>query len=290
MKALKKFIDSVKKNKVINRFLRHKLARVGLIIFMLEVLIVLFAPTILHLDPLKLDYEAINQAPSMKHWFGTDELGRDMLARNIYGTRVSLLIGIASNIVAILIGMPLGLLAGYYRGIVESIIMRLCDIFMSIPSMVFMIVIASIFQPTAFIITMVIGCFTWTGYTRIIYSNVLSVRNMEYVEAGQTIGSKNIIIMFRDILPNSIAPLWIILSSSVGMAILMEASLSFIGVGIKAPDPSLGNIITSAQNLTTLTQRPWLWIPTGVILMVTVISINLFGDGIRDALDPKANI
>lgn len=290
MNEKKSLLKKITGNKTWQRFWRHKLARIGSSILMIEMILFLIVPVILQLDPNGFDSMAINQPPSLKHWFGTDSLGRDMFARVIYGGRTSLLIGVAANLVGLIIGVPLGVLAGYYRGICEMFVMRASEVFMCVPSMVFTIVLAAIFQPTIGIIIVIIGVFFWTGYARIIYTNVLSVRSREYVEASRTVGLKDIKIMFQDILPNSIAPIWIVLSGSIAQGILMEATLSYIGVGVKAPAPSLGNIIYSAQQLAIMTQRPWIWVPAGILLVLTVIAVSLMGDGIRDALDPKYTI
>ncbi|MDR0818006.1 MAG: ABC transporter permease [Oscillospiraceae bacterium] len=290
MDVLKKLAVHIFGGKTIRRFMRHRAARTGGIVLLSEAFFLIVLPLVANLDPYEFHVDAINHAPNAQFLFGTDELGRDMFARVIYGGRVSLFIGIASNVVGLVIGLPLGLLAGYYRGFCEMLVMRATEVFMSVPSMIFTIVLAALFQPTIPVIIVIIGVFFWTGYARIIYTNVLSVRSREYVEAARTIGSKNGVIMFRDILPNVIAPVWIVFSGSIAQAILMEATLSYIGVGIKAPQPSLGSIIYSAQSLVVMTQRIWIWIPAGALLIITVIAANLLGDGIRDVLDPNYTI
>jgi len=274
-------------NKTMSRFFRHKLALVGGTILILEALFVFVLPLVMNLDPYTFDTAQIHKPPSAAHWFGTDSMGRDMLARVVFGGRISLIIGILSNLVGLAIGLPLGLMAGYYRGFCEMVVMRVSEVFISIPTMIFIIVISAMFQPTVPMMILIIGIFFWMGYARIIYTNVLSVRSREYVDAARVTGSKNRVILFRDILPNSVAPIWIVFSGSIAQAILTEAGLSYIGVGLKAPAPSLGNMISNAQSLVIMTQRPWLWVPAGLLLVLTVTAANLLGDGIRDVLDPS---
>jgi len=277
-------------SKTMRRFFRHKLALAGGTILLLEAVFVFLLPIILNLDPYTFDTSQVNKPPSALHVFGTDSMGRDMFARVVLGGRISLIIGILSNLVGLAIGLPLGLMAGYYRGFCEMVVMRVSEVFISIPTMIFIIVISAMFQPTVPMMILIIGIFFWTGYARIIYTNVLSVRSREYVDAARVTGSKNRVILFRDILPNSVAPIWIVFSGSMAQAILMEASLSYIGVGLKAPAPSLGNIIQNAQSLINMTQRMWLWIPAGVLLILMVVAANLLGDGLRDVLDPNYKV
>lgn len=276
-----------RKTEFFKNFRKHKLANVGLIIIIIEILMVTFLPIILGLDPYSIDSTGFNQAPCTKHILGTDDIGRDLFARVLYGGRVSLIVGICSTIISIIIGLPLGILAGYYRGIIENIVMRLADIFMSIPAMVLILVIVAVFEPSIITIIVVIGITGWTGVAKLIYGNVLSVRNKEYVEAARAIGTKDREIIMRYVLPNSIAPLWMSVAFRISQAIMTESGLSFLGAGIQSPQASWGNIIYAAQNLVVLTKRWWVWVPAGVLLMITIICINLVGEGIRDALDPK---
>lgn len=275
------------KNNFIKNFKKHKLACVGLVFVMIEILAVALLPIILKADPYVMDSLNFNQAPSAQHWVGTDDVGRDIFARLLYGGRVSLMVGILSTIISIVIGLPLGLLAGYYRGMIESIVMRFCDIFMSVPTMVLILVIVAVFEPSLVTIITVIGITGWPAVAKLIYGNVLSVRSKEYVEAAKAIGTRDRVIILKYVLPNSVAPLWMTVAFRISQAIITESSLSFLGAGIQAPQASWGNIIYAAQNLVVLTQRWWIWLPAGLLLMLTVVSINLVGEGVRDALDPK---
>ena len=269
------------------KFIHHKMALVGLVILVLEVIAVLVLPPLLKLDPYTIDPRAFSSPPTPAHVMGTDEVGRDMLARIVYGGRISLFVGISSAVLSVLIGLPLGLIAGYYRGILGAVIMRAADIFMSFPTMVLMLVLVAIYKPSVPTIIVTIGVLGWTQSAKLIYGNVLSVRNKEYVEAAKASGTSNLMILLRYILPNSIAPLWMAIAFRTSSAIITESSLSFLGAGVQPPAASWGNIIFAAQSLPVLTSKPWIWLPTGILLLVTVICVNLVGEGLRDALDPK---
>ncbi|MGN0774644.1 MAG: oligopeptide ABC transporter permease [Candidatus Ventricola sp.] len=273
---------------VVRRFRKHKLAMISLFVLVVEVLAVILLPICLHLDPYTSDYSTYFGAPpSAQHWLGTDDIGRDSFARFLYGGRVSLQVGILSAIISLVVGVPLGLLAGYYRGWVEVIIMRLADIFMSFPSMVLILVLVSVLGPSIATVTVVIGILGWPRFARTIYGNVLSVRESEYVEAARAIGTRDLDIMSKYILPNSFAPVLIAFTFRAAQAIITESALSFLGMGVQAPQASWGNILYEAQSISVLATRPWLWVPPGVALLVTILCINFIGDGLRDALDTK---
>ena len=226
-------------------------------------------------------------APSAAHWLGTDDVGRDLFARLLYGGRISLFVGITSTIISVLIGIPLGLIAGYFRGTAESIIMRTADAFMSFPSMVLILVLVAVFGPSILTVTVVIGVLGWTAIAKLIYGNVLSIREREYIQAARAVGVSTKKILFSEVLPNAIPPVWANISFRVAGAILTESSLSFLGMGVQTPQASWGNIIFAAQNLLVLTARPWVWLPPGICIILVVIGFNFIGEGVRDALDPK---
>jgi peptide/nickel transport system permease protein len=253
----------------------------------LEILAMIFLPAIMHLDPVGIDPTAFNAAPSQAHILGTDSGGRDVMARIVYGGRVSLSIGVLATLLSVVIGLPLGLLAGYYRGAAEAIVMRCAEMFQSFPPTILILVVAAIFRPKISLLIFLMGLMKWPMVAKLIYGNVLSVRNIEYVQAERTIGTRDAKILYGTVLPNCIAPLWISLAFSISGSMLTESALSFLGAGVPSPTPSWGNIIQSATDLVVLTKRWWMWIPAGLCLMVTVISINFVGEGIRDALDPK---
>ena len=191
---------------VLKRFLAHRLAMFGAIILTIEILSVIFLPVIMKLDPYTMDYMNFGGAPSAQHILGCDDVGRDLFARLIFGGRVSLMVGICSALVSLIIGVPLGLIAGYFRGWAETIIMRCADVFMSFPSMILILVLASVLGKSVMTVTMVIGLLGWTEFARLIYASVLSIREKDYVESAKAIGTKNGPILLRYVLPNSFAP------------------------------------------------------------------------------------
>ena len=247
----------------------------------------IFLPIILGLDPITSDVKAFAKAPCAEHWLGTDDVGRDILARVLYGGRISLIIGLGATAVSVAIGLPLGLFAGYYRGLSETLIMRTADIFLSFPATVINLVIVAVFGSSIPLLIFVIGATRWPAVAKLIYGNVLSTRNKEFVEAEKAIGSSDAKIIFKTVLPNSIAPLWVSLSFRISNAMLTESSLSFLGAGVQPPQASWGNIMQAAMNVTVLRTRWWQWIPAGLMLMLTIVCLNFVGEGIRDALDPK---
>lgn len=276
------------KSQAWDKFRHNKRAMFGVIVVLIVALAVLILPLVMDLDPFTTDAEAgFNTPPSAQHILGTDDVGRDLFARLLYGGRISLLVGIASTCVSVLIGVPLGLIAGYYRGIWETIIMRAADIFMSFPSMILILVLVAVFGPSIFNVTVVIGVLRWTSIAKLIYGNTLSLREKEYIEAARAMGMKNRKIIFTEILPNAIAPVWVTIAFRVSSGILTESSLSFLGLGVQTPQASWGNIIFAAQNLLVLTARPWVWIPPGICIILVVVGFNFIGEGVRDALDPK---
>ena len=275
---------------VIKRFTAHKLAMLGLTIIILEVILVVVLPLVMDLDPYTSDVQAFVAPPSAEHLLGTDDTGRDVFARLIYGGRVSLLVGLLSAIISLCIGVPLGLLAGYYKGIWETIVMRAADVFMSFPSMILILVLVSMIGPSVWTVTIVIGVLGWTDFAKLIYGNVLCVREKEYVESAKAVGTKDLTILIKYVIPNAFTPILINFTFRTAQAIIQESALSFLGMGVRPPQASWGNILYAAQSITVLSSRPWLWIPPGILLVLTVASINFIGDGIRDALDSKVKI
>lgn len=275
------------KSEFLKHFKKHKLAVISLFIVILEIVVVAVLPVIMNLDPNSIDAAAFNQAPGEAHLLGTDEVGRDILARLLSGGRISILIGFLATGVSVVIGLPLGLIAGYYKGKIETLIMRAADIFMSFPAMVLILVFVAVFGSSVPIIILLIGVLNWPAIGKLIYSKVLSVRSKEFVEAEYAIGSSDLSIIFETILPNSIAPLWATLAFRISNAMITESALSFLGAGVQPPQASWGNIIQAATSLIVLTKRWWIWIPAGLCLVITIVSINFVGEGIRDALDPK---
>lgn len=273
----------------IERFTRHKMAVVGLVVMLVEILLLVFLPIVLDMDPNGIT-AYFNAPPSAEFPLGTDTNGRDLFARLIYGGQISLGIGLLAVVVQAVIGIPLGIIAGYYRGVPETIIMRLADIFNSIPNMCLNLVLVTVLSPSFWTIVLVIGITGWPNFTRLLYSSVLSIREKEYVEAARAIGTKNSVIMAKYILPNAASPALVAFTFGVPSAILSESALSFLGLGIQIPMSTWGNMLNAAQSLAVVATRPWMWVPPGLCILITLISINLFGDGLRDALDPKTKV
>ena len=285
---MKKTMKEIRNSQAMKKFIHNKKAMLGLAIVTILVLAVVFIPLFADLDPYTTDRAAgFNKPPSDAHILGTDDVGRDLFARLLYGGRISLFVGITSTIISALIGIPLGLIAGYFRGTAESIIMRTADAFMSFPSMVLILVLVAVFGPSILTVTVVIGVLGWTAIAKLIYGNVLSIREREYIQAARAVGVSTKKILFSEDLPNAIPPVWANISFRVAGAILTESSLSFLGMGVQTPQASWGNIIFAAQNLLVLTARPWVWLPPGICIILVVIGFNFIGEGVRDALDPK---
>ncbi|WP_337811229.1 ABC transporter permease [Enterocloster sp.] len=281
-------MKEIRNSQAMKKFIHNKKAMLGLAIVTILVLAVVFIPLFADLDPYTTDRAAgFNKPPSDAHILGTDDVGRDLFARLLYGGRISLFVGITSTIISVLIGIPLGLIAGYFRGTAESIIMRTADAFMSFPSMVLILVLVAVFGPSILTVTVVIGVLGWTAIAKLIYGNVLSIREREYIQAARAVGVSTKKILFSEVLPNAIPPVWANISFRVAGAILTESSLSFLGMGVQTPQASWGNIIFAAQNLLVLTARPWVWLPPGICIILVVIGFNFIGEGVRDALDPK---
>ena len=275
-------------NEAVKKFMDNRKAVLGLIIVCFLVLAVILIPIFMKLDPYTTDRAVgFNKAPCSGHPLGTDDVGRDLFARLLYGGRISLFVGIMSTIISVLIGIPLGLIAGYFRGIAETVIMRVADAFMSFPTMVLILVLVAVFGPSILTVTVVIGVLGWTAIAKLIYGNVLSIREREYIQATKAIGMSTPKILLSEVLPNAIPPVWANISFRVAGAILTESSLSFLGMGVQTPQASWGNIIFAAQNLLVLTARPWVWFPPGICIILVVVGFNFIGEGVRDALDPK---
>ncbi len=274
---------------VLTKFRQHKLAMIGAFVLLFGVLAVIFLPIILQLDP----YASAGNfysPPTKEFWFGTDSVGRDLFARVLHGGRVSLFVGLGSALISVLIGVPMGLIAGYFRGKAETIIMRLVDMLMSFPSMILILALAAVIGSSATVLTLILGFLGWPEITRLMYANVISIKEKEYVESAVAIGTRVPTILTKYIIPNAISPILISFTFRTASAILQESSLSFLGLGVPMPTPSWGNIMYEAQSITVLSERPWVWLPSGILLLLTVLSINFVGDGLRDALDPKTTI
>lgn len=270
------------------RFWTDRRAVAGLVILLLEVVLVLLLPVLFGMEPNVTDQTAGFWAPpSAAHWLGTDDVGRDVLARLICGGQVSLLVGFCAAAISLGVGVPLGLLAGWKQGRWEYWIMRLADVFQSFPSIVLVLCLVSLVGASVWNIVAVIGLLGWTGIARLVYANTLTVREREYVLAARALGGRWTTILRRNVLPNAVGPVWAVLPLRVGRAILSESSLSFLGVGIRTPQSSWGSLIQYATNTAVFVGRPWIWVPPAMCIVVTVVSLQWVGDGLRNALDPR---
>ena len=269
-------------------FWSDRRAAVAAVFLLVEIALVLFLPLFLGQDPNLTDRSAgFWAAPSAQHWLGTDDVGRDLFARLLYGGRTSLLVGFASAALGVVLGVPLGLLAGYKGGAWEYWIMRACDTFQSFPSIILVLAMVSLLGPSVWNIIWVIGGLGWASVARLVYSGTLSTKQTGYVEASRALGATDRAILFRTLLPNVIAPVWAALPLKVVRAILSESSLSFLGVGLRTPQASWGNLTQNAMELVTLTTRTWAWIPPGLCIVGTALALLLVGEGLRKALNPR---
>ena len=229
-----------------------------------------------------------HRVQSRAHLLGTDDIGRDVLSRIIYGTRVSLSVGLVSVTIYVVIGTVLGSISGYFGGWVDSTIQRFTDAVMCFPSLIIIVAAVAIVGPSIYNVMIVIGLLTWPGICRLVRGQILTLREREFVEAARAIGAPPSKVIFSHLLPNTVAPITVAATFGVAAAILTEAGLSFLGLGVQPPTPSWGNMINTAQSAAVLQQMPWLWIPAGVLIALAVLSINFIGDGLRDALDPRS--
>src|SRR5438105_286259 len=268
------------------RFRRHRVAVVGALILLVLTACAVAAPVVAANDPYKVDISAYRTGPQAGHPRGTDSSGRDVLSRLLHAGRVSLSVGLVAVAIYSLIGVTLGAFSGFYGGWLDSFIMRLADIVLSFPSLILIITVVSVLGPSIYNIMLVIGLLGWPPIARIVRALFLSLREREFVLASRTVGVSNGRIIFRHLLPNALAPVIVAATFGMASAILLEAGLSFLGLGVQPPTPSWGNMLKDAQSLTVLESLPWHWIPPGTMIALAVLSINFIGDGLRDALDP----
>jgi peptide/nickel transport system permease protein len=274
--------------KAIRRFLRHRPAIVGTVILVTIVAGAIFAPFIAPQNPTKTNLQIVDQPPTAQHWLGGDRSGRDVWSRVVYGTRVSLVVGFGAVGLYVLIGTLLGLISGFAGGAIDQLLMRVTDTVLSIPTLLLVIAFASVVGPSLYSVIAAIGLLGWPGTARIVRGQVLSLREAEFVMAARALGARSRYIVVRHLLPNIFGPLTVLATFGVASAILLEAALSFLGLGVQPPTPSLGDMINQARAPSVLHDIPWLWIPPGIVIAVTVLAVNFVGDGLRDALDPRS--
>ena len=274
------------------RFRKHPSALIGVILLTIIVVSTILVPLSPY-DPELSDLSSKLQPPSWAHPFGTDSLGRDMLTRVLYGGRISLFVGLMVVIITLVIGVPIGAIAGYYGGWIDNLLMRIIDATLSLPSLLVLILLGAILREVnipfieknnVLTIAVVIGLLSWMTVARLVRAIFLTLRDMDYVQAAHSLGASNAKIILREILPNGLGPIIVESTLEIGWAIMEESGLSFLGFGIRPPTPSWGNLLSTAQE--HLTQHPWLAIFPGIMIFISIISVNYIGDGLRDALDP----
>lgn len=270
----------------IRRFLRHRLATAGLIISILLILSALFAPVLAPRDPLKISI-LDKFAPPMTRGFilGADEVGRDLVSRLLYAGRISLLVGFAAMVVTVVVGTIVGLVAGFYGGRIDSVLMRFADALLSFPTVFLLLVLAAFVGASILSITLIIGLTSWMELSRILRNQALTLREQDFVQAGRALGASNGRLITRHMLPNTLGPIMVAATLNIANAVLAESYISYLGYGIQPPEASWGNMLNNAQSY--FGTAPWIALFPGVLITLTVASFNFVGDGLRDALDPR---
>lgn len=272
--------------RALRRFLRHRAALAGLLMLGAIAFAAIVVPFIYNVDPDITDLAIGFQPPGPDHLLGTDRIGRDLLARLLYAGRVSLSVGVAAALFATLLGLVIGLIAGMFGGWLDALLMRLTDTVLAIPTLIAIAIVVSIVGTGLEIVVLFIGLFSWPEAARVVRSVVLSLREQDFVLAARALGATNGRIIRKHLIFHALAPLTVTGTFTVAIALLTEASLSYLGIGVKPPQPSWGNMLYDAQQLFILRDFPWYWLPPGLAIFVTVLAVNLVGDGLRDALDP----
>jgi peptide/nickel transport system permease protein len=267
------------------RFSRNRLSVIGAVIVLLLITVSLLAPFISPYDPTAIDVYNVLSPPGKSHLLGTDDLGRDLLSRIIWGSRVSLKVGFVAVGIAIMIGIVIGSVAGFYGRRVDAILMRFVDIMLAFPTFFLILAVIAILEPNIFTIMAVIGVTSWMDVARLVRAEFLTLKERDFVDAARAIGINNTRLIFRHILPNALSPVFVAATFGVGGAILIESGLSFLGLGVQPPDPSWGNILTAGKDNIEIAW--WLSLYPGLAILITVLSYNLVGEGLRDALDPR---
>ncbi len=275
------------KNRALRKMFANKLSIAGMIIFVVILFMCCFAPLFTSYSSTKVDLRSILQPPSAEHILGTDKIGRDIWARILYGGRVSIGVGLGSALIATIIGVSLGTIAGYKGGWFDGVIMKISEVLMAFPQMILVLILVTITGQSLWNLIFIFSLTGWPSMYRMARSQMLSLREQEYVQALKAFGIGSMRIAFVHMLPNAIGPIFVNITLSTAMFILQEASLSFLGLGVPLEVATWGNILNVAQDLTILKEAWWIWLPTGIVVTLFVISINFIGDGLRDATDPS---
>ena len=268
-----------------DRYKKNHLAIAGLFVILTIATIAVSAPLIAPYNPTAIDVYNVLSAPGTDHLLGTDELGRDVLSRMIWGSRVSLKVGFVAVGIAISIGIMIGALSGFYGGKLDAVLMRFVDIMLAFPTFFLILAVIAIVEPSISTIMIVIGFTSWMDVSRLVRAEILGLKERDFVLAAKAIGASDLRVIFRHILPNALSPVFVSATFGVAGAILVESGLSFLGLGVQPPDPSWGNILTSGKDYITVAW--WLSLYPGFAILITVLSYNLVGEGLRDALDPR---
>jgi len=269
---------------IFKRFARNKAAIFGLVCFAILLAATAFANVIAPYNPDEIVGDFL-QAPTMAHWLGTDEIGRDVFSRVLYGGQVSMFVGITSVLIYGAIGTTLGLISGFLGGVWDFVIMRLTEVIMSFPYFLVVLVVVGILGPSIWNVTIVIGLFGWAPLCRLVRAEVMKLREADYIQAAVASGYSTWNIAFKQIVPNILSPILVNMTFGISTSIITEASLSFLGVGVVPPTSSWGNLLTAAQSLSVLTMQPWRWVPVGIAIFLAVLSINFIGEGLRGAVE-----
>lgn len=274
----------------VRRFLRHRLAIVGVVLVGVIILLALFAPLLTPWAPNWIDFSTgARHAPTPEHILGTDVAGRDIWARVLYGGRTSTIVGFGAVGLYLVIGMILGMLAGFYGGLVDQAIMRFTDTILAIPPLLLIVVFVSLVGPSIVSVIVVIALLGWPVTCRLVRGQLLVLREAEYITAARVVGVTDRSILLRHMLPNILGPVTVVATFGVATAVLLESSLSFLGLGVRPPEASWGNLITEAVSPVVLNQLWWQWVPAAIAITATVLGVNFIGDGLRDAIDPRTS-
>lgn len=271
----------------VRRFRRNKLAVAGAAFLAVLVLLALLAPVVLGQDPNAVDLAALRRPPSGEHWLGTDASGRDVFARVVYAARVSLLVGILAALLSVALGTVIGAVSGLIGGWLDTTLMRAADMVLSFPSIVIIIVLAGLLGPSVTMLIIAIAATTWPTPARMVRGVTLAVRDQEYLHAARVAGAPKRWLLRKHIVPAAMGQIVVVGTLAIAGAILSEAVLSFLGLGVQPPQASWGNMLNDAQSLTVIQSMPWLWLPPGLAIALTVLAVNFVGDGLRDAVDPR---
>lgn len=271
------------------RLRRHRGSLISLSFIVLMIVIVVVGPMISPYDFAQQNLTDSRKPPSLEHWLGTDSTGRDVLIRLMHAGRISLMVGFCAAFLEVTIGLLVGTAAGWFGGIVDAVLSRVIDIMLSIPGVLVILVVAGVVGTNTLMLILILGLLGWAGSARIARAVTLSLRQEEYVQAGKVLGSSNWFIISKHLVPGVLPPIIVAATLAVAGAILAEAALSFLGAGVQPPEPSWGNMLIEAQSLTVLSTMPWLWVPPGVAVALTVLAAMTLGDGLREAIDTKNN-